>query len=113
LPIFQGGGFTYASRGAGYASIDGKPKIRAGRPDVAVWRQGRQEAGLHGKNANMELKYTIDDGFFVGYLDDYPEYTTLGEDLADFEKALLEIYSWIKDGTLEVKEHKGVLEVAE
>ncbi|MDR1047379.1 MAG: hypothetical protein LBL64_06365 [Treponema sp.] len=66
------------------------------------------------RRANMELKYTytMDDGFLVGYLDDYPEYTTQGEDLADFEKALLEIYNWIKDGTLDVKEHKGVLEVA-
>ncbi|MDR3356141.1 MAG: hypothetical protein LBO04_03025 [Spirochaetaceae bacterium] len=62
----------------------------------------------------MKLKYTyvIDDGFYVGHLDDYPEYTTQGENLKDFEDALKEIYDWILDGTLEVKEHKGVLEVA-
>jgi predicted RNase H-like HicB family nuclease len=62
----------------------------------------------------MKLKYTyvIDDGFYVGRLDDYPEYTTQGETLADFEDALREIYGWILDGTLEVKEHKGILEVA-
>jgi predicted RNase H-like HicB family nuclease len=56
--------------------------------------------------------YTIDDGFYVGHLDDYPEYTTQGENLEDFEEALREIYGWIADGTLEAKEHKGVLEIA-
>ncbi|MDR1363599.1 MAG: hypothetical protein LBJ35_06080 [Spirochaetaceae bacterium] len=30
----------------------------------------------------------------------------------DFEKSLREIYAWILDGALEVKEHKGLLEVA-
>jgi predicted RNase H-like HicB family nuclease len=42
----------------------------------------------------MELKYTyaMDDGFYVGHLDDYPEYTTQGEDIEDFEKNLLDIY---------------------
>jgi predicted RNase H-like HicB family nuclease len=62
----------------------------------------------------MKLNYTyvIDDGFYVGHLDDYPEYTTQGENLEDFEDALREIYGWILDGTLEVKEHKGILEVA-
>jgi predicted RNase H-like HicB family nuclease len=64
----------------------------------------------------MEMKlsytYTMDDGFYVGRLDNYPEFTTQGESLEDFEAALREIYGWIVDGTLEVKEHKGVLEVA-
>ena len=50
----------------------------------------------------MKLAYTyvIDDGFYVGHLDDYPEYTTQGENLEDFEGALREIYGWILDGTL-------------
>jgi predicted RNase H-like HicB family nuclease len=63
---------------------------------------------------NTELKYTyiIDDGYYVGHLDDYPQFTTQGENLEDFEKSLREIYGWIIDGTLEAKEHKGVLEVA-
>jgi predicted RNase H-like HicB family nuclease len=66
----------------------------------------------------MELKYsyTIDDGFYVGYLDDYPEYTTQGEDLSDFEQNLLDIYEMTQDGTLETskrtKKHKGILQVA-
>jgi predicted RNase H-like HicB family nuclease len=53
----------------------------------------------------------MDDGFYVGHLDNYPEFTTQGESLEDFEAALREIYGWIVDGTLEAKEHKGVLEV--
>jgi len=57
----------------------------------------------------LKYSYVIEDGYFVGHLDDYPEYTTQGEGMADFEKSLLEIYDWIKDGTLEVKEHKGIL----
>jgi predicted RNase H-like HicB family nuclease len=62
----------------------------------------------------MKLKYSyvIDDGYYVGCLDDYPQYTTQGESIEDFEKSLKEIYSWIQDGTLEVKEYKGFLEIA-
>jgi predicted RNase H-like HicB family nuclease len=61
----------------------------------------------------VELKYTyiIDDEFYVGHLDDYPEYTTQGENLEDFEQNLLDIYEMIQDGTLEVKEHKGILQI--
>jgi predicted RNase H-like HicB family nuclease len=63
----------------------------------------------------MKLKYSyvIDDGYYVGHLDDYPQYITQGESIEDFEKSLYEIYAWIMDGTLEVKEHKGFLEVNE
>jgi predicted RNase H-like HicB family nuclease len=61
---------------------------------------------------NLNYTYTMADGFYAGRLDDCPEYTTQGESLADFEYSLREIYGWILDGTLEVKEHKGVLEVA-
>jgi hypothetical protein len=62
----------------------------------------------------MELKYTYtqEEKFLVGHLDDYPEYPTQGENIEDLENGLREIFGWIKDGTLEVKEHKGVLKVA-
>jgi len=52
----------------------------------------------------MKLHYTyeMDDGYFVGYLDDYPEHPTQGESLRDFEANLLDIYSLILDGTLEI-----------
>jgi hypothetical protein len=62
----------------------------------------------------MDLKYTYwqDGGFYLGYMDDYPQYKTQGEDVADLEKSLAEIYGWIQDGTLAVKEHKGILRIA-
>jgi len=62
----------------------------------------------------MNLKYTyeMDEGFFVGYLDEYPEYPTQGENLKDFEENLLDIYEMIQDGTLEVPQKHGVLEIA-
>jgi predicted RNase H-like HicB family nuclease len=63
----------------------------------------------------MELKYiyVMDDGFYVGHLDDYPEYTTQGEDIEDFEKNLMDIYEMVQDGTLEnTWEYKGILRVA-
>ena len=53
----------------------------------------------------MTLRYTyeMDDGFFVGHLDDYPEHPTQGENLKDFEENLLDIYEMIHDGTLDVR----------
>nr|AGS51962.1 hypothetical protein [uncultured bacterium contig00003] len=61
----------------------------------------------------MEITYTYEKGehFLVGYLDDYPEYPTQGEDIQDLEEHLKEIYNWIQDGTLEQKSH-GVLKIA-
>ena len=65
-------------------------------------------------NDKIKLRYTyeMDGEFFVGYLDDYPEYPTQGENLKDFEENLLDIYEMIRDGTLEVQQKHGVLEIA-
>jgi predicted RNase H-like HicB family nuclease len=61
----------------------------------------------------MEITYTYEKGekFLVGYLDDYPEHPTQGEDIQDLEEHLKEIYNWIQDGTLDKKQH-GVLKIA-
>jgi predicted RNase H-like HicB family nuclease len=61
----------------------------------------------------MELSYTFQKGekFFVGHLDDYPEYPTQGEDIQDLEEHLKDIYNMIQDGTLESKQH-GILQIA-
>jgi hypothetical protein len=42
----------------------------------------------------MELDYTWwqDGGFFVGFLNNYPEDSTQGMSLAELEEALIEIY---------------------
>jgi hypothetical protein len=69
---------------------------------ISVWRKA------------MELKYTYwkEENFYIGYLDDYPERKTQGENIQDLENALKEIYGWIMDGTLPVKERKGILRIA-
>ena len=61
----------------------------------------------------MNITYTYEKGerYLIGYLDDYPEYPTQGEDLQDLEEHLIEIYYWIQDGTLEQKQH-GVMKIA-
>jgi len=50
----------------------------------------------------MEMRYSWwkEDDFYLGYIDEYPQYPTQGESLADLEKGLKEIYRWIEDGTL-------------
>jgi hypothetical protein len=47
----------------------------------------------------MELNYTFwkDDGWYVGHLDDYPDYTMQGETLKEFEDMTLSsLYEDIK-----------------
>ena len=62
----------------------------------------------------MELSYSWwkEDDFYFGYIDEYPQYPTQGESLHDLENGLMEIYGWIKDGTLKIKEQKGIIKVA-
>jgi predicted RNase H-like HicB family nuclease len=59
----------------------------------------------------MELRYTYwkSGNLYVGYLDDYPERKTQGENIEDLEEALKELYEWIMDGTLPVEKRKGIL----
>jgi len=59
----------------------------------------------------LKYSYEMDGSFFVGYLNDYPEHPTQGENLKDFEENLLDIYRLVQDGTLEVRK-QGVLEIA-
>ena len=63
------------------------------------------------ENIKLEYTYEIENGIYVGYLDDYPEHPTQGKDLKDFEENLLDIYNLIQSGDLEVCKH-GVLELA-
>jgi hypothetical protein len=53
----------------------------------------------------MELEYTYrqDGKFFVGHLDEYPEYPTQGFSIDELELNLLDIHNMIKDGTPEGK----------
>jgi len=60
-----------------------------------------------GSKIKLGYTYEMDGDFFVGYLDNYPEYPTQGEDLKDFEENLLDIYEMIQDGTLHVRQKRG------
>ncbi|GHU83168.1 hypothetical protein FACS189468_8090 [Spirochaetia bacterium] len=43
----------------------------------------------------MELEYTYweaDDGWFVGYLNVYPDHLTQGHDIAELEEMLADVY---------------------
>jgi len=44
---------------------------------------------------NMEVAYTYwetDDGWFIGYLNDYPEHLTQGHNLEELEEMLCDVY---------------------
>jgi len=62
----------------------------------------------------MELGYTYrkDDGWYVGYLDDYPDYTTQGETLKEFEDMLLSLYEDIKTYDFSFIRNHGYLKIA-
>jgi predicted RNase H-like HicB family nuclease len=53
-----------------------------------------QESILIATEEKMELAYTYwqDGDFFVGFLNDYPNDSTQGKDLAELEESLAEVY---------------------
>ncbi|MDR0639801.1 MAG: type II toxin-antitoxin system HicB family antitoxin [Spirochaetaceae bacterium] len=60
---------------------------------------------------DMELEYTYykaEDGFFVGWFDDFPEDVTQGETLEELEEMLMDMYECLNL----VKYHKGKLILA-
>jgi hypothetical protein len=61
---------------------------------------------------DLQYNYWKDEDFYLGYLREYPQYPTQGENIEDLETGLKEIYGWIKDGTLKINEKEGVLKIA-
>jgi predicted RNase H-like HicB family nuclease len=64
----------------------------------------------------MELDYTYweaDDGFFVGYLNSYPDHLTQGHDLAELEEMLADVYQirQEEEKRLAQKRKSGVLRI--
>jgi predicted RNase H-like HicB family nuclease len=64
----------------------------------------------------MEVSYTYwetDDGWFVGYLDDYPDHLTQGHDLSELEEMLADVYQIRQDEEkrLAQKRKNGVLQI--
>lgn len=48
----------------------------------------------------IKFSYWEDDGWFLGYLHDYPNAWTQGEDLEDLEVHLLDLYKEFSSGAL-------------
>ena len=62
----------------------------------------------------MEIAYTYweaDDGWLVGYLDDYPDHLTQGHDLPELEEMLTDLYQirQEEEKRLSQKRKSGVL----
>jgi predicted RNase H-like HicB family nuclease len=64
----------------------------------------------------MELPYTYwqDDGWYLGYLDTYPEHWTQGKTLKELEEMLLDLYEIFKKDAAHVHTEKkaGILKVS-
>ena len=64
----------------------------------------------------MELAYTYweaDDGWLVGYLNDYPDHLTQGHDLAELEEMLADLYEirQEEEQRLAQKRKSGILRI--
>jgi predicted RNase H-like HicB family nuclease len=44
--------------------------------------------------------YYEEDGMFIGWLEEYPDYRTQGENLDELKENLLEIYADLKSGAI-------------
>jgi len=54
----------------------------------------------------MELEYTYwkaKDGWFVGYLNVWPDHLTQGKDVDELEEMLLDLYEFYKEEQTEIK----------
>ena len=62
----------------------------------------------------MQIRYTYkqDGKFLIGHIDEYPEYPTQAFSVDELEGNLQDIYEMIKNGTLEVHNKHGVMEIA-
>ena len=62
----------------------------------------------------MEIKYTYrqDGKFLIGHIDEYPEYPTQAFSLDELEANLQDVYVMIRDGTLQIFNKHGVMELA-
>jgi len=63
----------------------------------------------------MERKkyiYWQDDNFWLGYLEEYPDYMTQGETLEELEENLKDIYEELNSGNIPCVRRTAELEVA-
>ena len=64
----------------------------------------------------MAYQYTYwqsNDGWYVGYWNDYPDHTTQGRDLAELQFMLRDLRTFIDDGVFEeAPRHCDIMEMA-
>jgi hypothetical protein len=62
----------------------------------------------------MELNYTYwrDEAWYVGYLNEYPDYETQGTTLLELESMLVSLYKDIKSGDIPFIHKQGVIHLA-
>ena len=56
--------------------------------------------------------WTEEDGEFLGYLNEYPDHWTQGEDLEDLKEHLVDLHKEFADGSIPGIRRVGELEVA-
>jgi hypothetical protein len=61
----------------------------------------------------MELAYTYYeyDGWYIGYLNDYPDYQTQGQTIEALEEMLASLYDDVRSGTIPYIRHPGKVKV--
>jgi predicted RNase H-like HicB family nuclease len=60
----------------------------------------------------LKFVYWQDDGFWLGYLEEFPDYMTQGESLDELAENLRDIYKELTSDTLPLVRRVGELEVA-
>jgi predicted RNase H-like HicB family nuclease len=60
----------------------------------------------------LRFVYWQDDAFWLGYLEEFPDYMTQGESLDELEENLRDIYKELTSDTLPLVRRVGELDVA-
>lgn len=56
--------------------------------------------------------YFNDNGMWIGYLEEFPDYMTQGETLKELQENLKDIYNDLTSGSIPCVHHIGELEIA-
>ena len=60
----------------------------------------------------IQIVYKKEDGWFVGHVQEYPEYESQGKSLDELRDNLMDIYGDIKNGLVPDAEPSQILEIA-
>jgi hypothetical protein len=61
---------------------------------------------------NLKYTYWQEDDMWLGYLEEFPDYMTQGESLAELEENLRDIYQDLSSGVIPSPRRVGELQVA-